>query len=97
DRTVIVDNTLPKITSVTAPASGAKVPATVKTSMTATDLNGITRVELRVNGKLVLSDAKAPYNLNLDATKYGKSFTVAWYALDKAGNLVSTSRRTWKR
>ncbi|MEV7621787.1 Ig-like domain-containing protein [Actinoplanes sp. NPDC089786] len=96
-RTVVVDNTLPKITSVTAPASGATVPATVKTAMTATDLNGIARAELRVNGTLVLSDSKAPYNLNLDATKYGKSFTVAWYALDKAGNLVSTSRRTWKR
>ncbi|MEV6636826.1 Ig-like domain-containing protein [Actinoplanes sp. NPDC051470] len=96
-RTVIVDNTPPKITKVTAPASNAKVPATVKTTVAATDKNGITRVELRVNGKLVLSDAKAPYNLNLNATKYGTSFTVAFYAIDRAGNIVSTSRRTWKR
>ena len=96
-RTVIVDNTLPKITKVTAPASNAKVPATVKTTVAATDKNGITRVELRVNGKLVLSDAKAPYNLNLNATRYGRSFTVAFYAIDRAGNIVSTSRRIWKR
>ncbi|MEV7621788.1 Ig-like domain-containing protein [Actinoplanes sp. NPDC089786] len=97
NRMVIMDNTRPRITKVTAPASGAKVPATVKTSMSATDLNGIQRVELRVNGKLVLSDTKAPYALNLNATRYGKSFTVAFYAIDRAGNIVSTSRRTWKR
>jgi hypothetical protein len=96
-RQFIVDNTPPKITSVSAPAGGAKVPATVKTSMAATDKNGIQRVELRVNGAVVLSDSKAPYNLNLNATKYGKSFTVAFFAIDRAGNVVSSSRRTWKR
>ncbi|MFG1605990.1 Ig-like domain-containing protein [Actinoplanes sp. NPDC049265] len=96
-RQVIVDNTLATITSVTAPGNNAKVPATVNTSMTATDKNGIQRVELRVNGTTVLTDSKAPYNLNLDATKYGQSFQVAFYAVDKAGNVVSTSRRTWTR
>jgi Big-like domain-containing protein len=96
-RQVIVDNTLATITSVTAPANGATVPATVKTSMTATDKNGIQRVELRVNGTTAVTDSTAPYNLNLDATKYGKSFEVAFYAVDNAGNVVSTSRRTWKR
>ena len=35
--------------------------------------------------------------MNVDATRYGSSFTVAFYAVDKAGNAVSTSPRTWKR
>ena len=35
--------------------------------------------------------------MNVDTSKRGKSFTVAFYAVDKAGNAVSTSVRTWKR
>ena len=96
-RTFVVDNTRPKITKVTAPASGAKVGPVVTTSMTATDLNGIREVQVWVNGKLTNSDARAPYVMNVDTSKRGKSFTVAFYAVDKAGNAVSTSVRTWKR
>ncbi|GLZ00258.1 Ig-like domain-containing protein [Actinoplanes sp. NBRC 103695] len=93
---VIVDNSRPKITKVTAPGAGTKVGAQVKTSMTATDKNGIREVQMWVNGKLTLSDSKAPYNLALNTARYGKSLTVAFYAVDRAGNVISTSSRTWK-
>ena len=94
---LVVDNTRPAITKVTAPANGAKVGSMVTTSMTATDTNGIREVQVWINGKLTHSDAKAPYAINISTAAYGKSFTVAFYAVDKAGNVASTSRRTWKR
>jgi hypothetical protein len=50
-----------------------------------------------VNGKLTVSDPSAPYHLTLNTAGYGKSFTVAFHAVDKAGNAISTSARTWKR
>ncbi|GLZ00235.1 hypothetical protein Acsp02_74870 [Actinoplanes sp. NBRC 103695] len=96
-RTVIVDNTRPTITKITAPAANAKVGSQVKTSMSATDLNGVKEVQMWVNGRLTLSDSKAPYTMALSTPKYGRSFTVAFYAVDKAGNTISTSRRTWRR
>jgi hypothetical protein len=96
-RTFIVDNTRPAITKITAPGANAKVGSQVKTSMSATDLNGVKEVQMWVNGKLTLSDSKAPYSMTLNTAKYGKSFTVAFYAVDKAGNVISTTRRTWRR
>jgi hypothetical protein len=65
--------------------------------MAATDRNGIRVVQMWVNGKLTLSDSKAPYTMSLKTKKSGTSFTVAFYAVDKAGNTISTSRRTWRR
>ena len=96
-RTILVDNTLPKITKITAPATNTKVGGQVKTSVTATDQNGIREVQIWVNGELTLSDSKAPYDLTLNTTKYSRGLTVAFYAVDKAGNTISSSIRTWKR
>ena len=95
-RAVIVDNTRPVITSVTAPSNGATVTGIVKTTVAATDANGIKKVELWINDVIKVTDSTAPFNLNLNSDNFGRSFTVNWVAYDKAGNTISTSRRTWK-
>jgi hypothetical protein len=96
-RTVIVDNTRPALKMTQAPAAGAKVPGTVKVSASATDRNGISRVELLVNGKVVGTDRTSAYGFSINSAKYGSTFSVALRAYDRAGNSVSTSARTWRR
>jgi hypothetical protein len=96
-RVVVVDNTRPKLTITKAPKNGAKVKGTVKVSASASDKNGVNRVELLINGKVVAKDTTAGYNFSINTSKYGKKLKVQLRAYDKAGNAIATSTRTWHR
>ncbi|MCU7725228.1 Ig-like domain-containing protein [Actinoplanes sp. KI2] len=96
-RTVIVDNTRPTLTITSAPKNGAHVKGTVKINAAAADRNGVARVELLINGKVVAQDVTAGYSFAVNTTKYGKTFNVQLRAYDRAGNVTTTSTRTWHR
>jgi len=96
-RTVIVDNTRPTLTITSAPTDGARVRGTVKINATAADRNGVARVELLINGKVVAQDATAGYSFALNTNKYGSQLRVQLRAYDRAGNVTTTSTRTWHR
>ncbi|BCJ43462.1 hypothetical protein GCM10010168_42280 [Actinoplanes ianthinogenes] len=96
-QTVIVDNTRPKLTVTRAPKNRAKVKGTVKVHASATDRNGISRVELLINGRVVARDRTASYSFAVDTKKYGKTIHVRLRAYDRAGNVTDTVTRTWRR
>ncbi|GAA2711183.1 Ig-like domain-containing protein [Actinoplanes palleronii] len=96
-RTVIVDNTAPAVAFKGAPANKTKLRKTISLKATASDRNGIAKVQLLVNGKVVATDTRAAYAFTLNPKKYGKSFTVQLRAYDKAGNLKVTTKRTYRR
>ncbi len=96
-RVVTADNTLPTVAFSKAPANGAKLTKTTTITASASDRNGIARVQLLVNGVQVANDARAPYTFTLDPKKYGKTFTVRLRAYDRAGNIRYTSQRTYHR
>jgi len=96
-RYVIVDNTKPTLNITKAPKNGAKVKGTVKVTASASDRNGISRVELLINGKVVAKDATADYSFSINTKKYGKKIRIQLRTYDKAGNLATTATRTWHR
>jgi hypothetical protein len=96
-RVVIVDNTKPTTKITKAPANGAKVKGQVKIAVSATDRNGINRVELLVNGKVVAKDTTATYAFTINTNRYGKKIKVQVRVYDKAGNVTTSSLRTWRR
>ncbi|MEU4559275.1 Ig-like domain-containing protein [Actinoplanes sp. NPDC023936] len=96
-RPVIVDNTKASLKVTKAPKNKAKVKGTVKITASASDRNGVAKVQLLVNGKVVATDAKAAYKFSLNTKKYGKKIKVQLRAYDKAGNVTTTSTRTWYR
>jgi hypothetical protein len=95
--TVIVDNTRPVLKVTKAPKSGAKVSGTVKVTASATDRNGVSKVELLINGKVVARDVKAGYGFAIKTKKYGKKIRFQLRAYDRAGNVITTTTRTWHR
>jgi hypothetical protein len=96
-RTVIVDNTAPALALTKAPKNGAKLTKKVALTASATDRNGVARVQLLVNGKVVATDTTAAYAFTLDPKKYGKKFTVQLRAYDKAGNARNSAKLTYRR
>jgi Bacterial Ig domain len=96
-RAVIVDNTKPKVKITKGPGNGAKVKKTVKLTVSATDRNGMNRVELLINGKVVAKDTKAAFTFSINTKKYGKKIKVKIRGYDKAGNATTTATRTWRR
>ena len=95
-RIVVVDNTLPTI-SITAPASGSQLSGIWTIPVRVADLNGIDRVEMRVNGRTKAIDTTSPFSVKLNTQIYGDTFTVVFYVFDKAGNVASTSPRTYRK
>lgn len=94
---VIVDNTRATVGFAKAPKNKAKVKGTVTMTATARDQNGVARVQLLINGKVVATDTKAAYKFSINTKKYGKKLTVRLRAYDKAGNVTTTPTRTWYR
>ncbi|BCY05221.1 hypothetical protein L3i22_003090 [Actinoplanes sp. L3-i22] len=94
---VIVDNTKPTLTVSSGPKNGAKVKGTVKIGAKAADKNGIAKVQLLVNGKVVATDTKAGYAFSINTAKYGKTIKIAIRAYDRAGNVVAVPTRVWHR
>ncbi|GAA0440191.1 hypothetical protein Aca07nite_47900 [Actinoplanes capillaceus] len=96
-RTVIVDNTAPALKVTKAPKNRAKLSKKVTITASASDRNGVAKVQLLVNGKVVATDAKAAYRFVLNPGKYGKKFTVQLRAYDKAGNVRYSSKLSYRR
>jgi hypothetical protein len=96
-RTVIVDNTAPALKVTKAPKNKSKLTTKVAVTVSASDRNGVAKVQLLVNGKVVATDAKAGYSFVLNPKKYGKTFTVQLRAYDKAGNARSSAKLTYRR
>ncbi len=87
--TVTLDNDLtPPTTAITSPATGTSVQGIVTYSATASDANGVTRVEFLVNGSPVGSDSTPPYSVswNTQSLTNGTSYTLVSRAYDPAGN-----------
>jgi len=96
-RSLIVDNTAPAVSITKAPKNKAKVTKSFMVTAKATDTNGIAKVQLLVDGKVVKTDTKAGYSFMVNPKKYGKKFKVQVRAYDKAGNVRYSSVRTYKR
>ncbi|MFC7530605.1 Ig-like domain-containing protein [Actinoplanes sp. GCM10030250] len=96
-RTVIVDNTAPAVKVAKAPKNKSKLTRKVTLAASASDRNGVAKVQLLVNGKVVATDTKAGYRFVLNPKKYGKTFKVQLRAYDKAGNVRYSTKRTYRR
>ncbi|RSM46147.1 hypothetical protein DMB66_50155 [Actinoplanes sp. ATCC 53533] len=97
NRSLIADNTGPKVKVTSAPKNGAKVKGTVTVKASASDPSGVNRVELLINGKVVAKDTKAGYAFKIKVSKYGKKIKMQVRSYDKVGNVAYAPARTWKR
>ncbi|MEU4622345.1 Ig-like domain-containing protein [Actinoplanes sp. NPDC023801] len=96
-RMVIVDNTAPSVAYKKAPKNLTKLKKSTTLTATVGDRNGVARVQLLVNGKVVVTDTTVAYSFTLNPKKYGKKFTVQIRAYDKAGNVRYSPKRTYRR
>jgi hypothetical protein len=69
----------------------------VTVTASASDKSGVARVQLLVNGKVVATDTTAAYHFTVNTSTYGKTLKVQLRAYDEAGNVTTTSARTWYR
>jgi hypothetical protein len=96
-RVVINDTVAPALKLTKAPKNNAKLTKKTTLAASASDKNGVAKVQLLVNGKVVATDTKAGYSFTLNPKKYGKKFTVQLRAYDKAGNVKTLGKRTYRR
>jgi len=88
---VDVDQTPPTV-SLTAPAAGATVSGKVSVTASATDTNGIGKVEFYVDNILKGTVASAPYTYSWDTTTVTNStHSLTVKAYDKSGNVSAAS------
>lgn len=81
----VADTQAPSV-AIAAPAGGV-VKGAVPVDVTAWDLNGVTRVELWVNGALVSTDTAEPYSFSWDSSRVADgAATLVASAYDAAGN-----------
>ena len=86
------DTTAPTV-AITSPAAGASVSgSSVALAATASDNVGVARVEFRVDGALIASDASAPYAATWNAASASAGgHTILATAYDAAGNSTNSS------
>lgn len=85
------DFTAPSVSFAT-PSSGSTVKGLVSVSVSASDNVGVSKVELRANGKVVGTDITAPYGFSWDSTTASDgNATLTAYAYDAAGNYSSAT------
>ncbi|SNR99925.1 Ig-like domain-containing protein [Actinoplanes regularis] len=96
-KTVNIDNHKPTLRITSAPKNNSTLRAKVTISASAADNLGVDRVELLIDGKVVMTDRTAAYQLALDPKKYGKTFTMQLRAYDRARNVVYSEKRTYRR
>ena len=83
---VTVDNTAPA-TAITAPAQNALVGGSVQVTATASDTNGVAKVELYVDGTLIGNDTSEPYQMGWNTSGGVEgAHTLTLKAYDTAGN-----------
>ncbi|OJF12842.1 S8 family serine peptidase [Couchioplanes caeruleus] len=97
ERSVIADNTAPKLRITSGPAHNARVSGTVRLSATASDAGGVRRVEMLINGKVRQTDTASPYKFSFKASSYRSGMKVQIRAVDTAGNVKAEKARTYKR
>jgi hypothetical protein len=97
DRSIIADNILPTVKITSAPANNAKVSGTVKIAASASDANGIRRVEMLINGTVKQTDTTSPYNFSFTASQQPNPMKVQVRAVDNAGNIKYDTTRTYTR
>lgn len=88
---VVVPDTTPPTTAITAPTAGSTVYSTVTVSADASDDKGVARVEFYADNSLVGTDTSAPYLVlwNTGSTPVG-SVTLTSKAFDAAGNSATS-------
>ena len=87
----VPDTTKPSV-SITSPANGAEVSGLVALAASASDNAGVARVEFRVDGVLISSDASAPYGATWDASAVPAGLhIITATAYDAAGNFSVTT------
>jgi hypothetical protein len=92
--TSVVDTT-PPTTSITAPANGATVSATVSVTATATDNVGVTKVEFYLDGTLKSTSTTSPYTWSwATTTATNASHALVSKAYDAAGNVGTSATIT---
>ena len=91
--TVTPPDTTPPTVAITSPAAGASVSgSSVALAATASDNVGVARVEFRVDGALIASDASAPYAATWNAASASAGgHTILATAYDAAGNSTNSS------
>ncbi|OJF12843.1 hypothetical protein BG844_18480 [Couchioplanes caeruleus subsp. caeruleus] len=97
-RRVVVDNWGPTAKITSGPASGTRnVRKTKYVTAQAADRNGIRRLELLVNGKVVQRSTGTRRTFAVQTWKFGKTLKIRVRAIDRAGNVSNTATRTWYR
>jgi hypothetical protein len=96
-RVVVNDTVAPALKLTKAPKNNTKLRKNTTLAASASDKNGVAKVQLLVNGKVVATDTKAGYSFTLNPKKYGKTFRVQLRAYDKAGNVKTLGKRTYRR
>ena len=97
DRSIIADNTAPKVKISSGPKNKAKVKGTVKLKVTASDKYGVNRVELLINGKIVATDQASAYTFAVKVSKYSRKMKVRVRAVDSVGHVTYDTTRNWTR
>ncbi len=78
--------------AITDPLGGATVSGLVSIGVNAADNVGVTRVELKVNGTVVASDASGPYGFSWDSSSVANGMNnLVAVAYDAAGNVATSS------
>jgi len=89
---VVVKDTQPPASAITAPKANSTVKGNVTVAVTATDNMAMDRVELQVNGSTVATDNASPYSLVWNSTGVANgSATLVAVAFDKAGNAKASA------
>lgn len=90
---VVFSDAVAPVVSVTSPSAGAVLKrGRVSLAASATDSDGVARVEFYANGQLVGTDAGAPYSVNWNARKVSPGqWTITARAFDAAGNVGESS------
>ncbi|MEN3342249.1 MAG: hypothetical protein V7644_1653 [Actinomycetota bacterium] len=81
----------PPTVAITSPGEGARVPGLVQISADASDDTSVARVEFRVDGTLVATDAAAPYQATWDgsAQAQGSTHQIEARAVDTTGKTAT--------
>ena len=97
-RTVRVDNTGPAVLIARAPANGTRgIRGTAYVTARASDPNGVSRMELLVNGRVTQRYAGSLREFTVPTAAFGPVIRVQVRGYDAAGNVRSTPVRTWYR
>ena len=85
---VTVDNSAPT-TALSSPAQNTQLRRIVQVSATASDNQGVSRVEFHANGTLIGTDTTAPYSVSWNLVWVPKgSHTLTAKAYDAVGNVT---------